>query len=664
MRDLAEPGRSAPGSPDSAPADHHTIGPHSALLSAAATGAAVLSYGCALVMAHLLSAPAYSDFAAAQMLLGVCGLVAGALTPLPLVQVVRTAPRGSEARRRGLAFAYAVSAAAGLVAAGVTGAMTAVFASTAVVAAVGASAFLLFLVTPLWGWLQGELQFLRFAVTSVAEVGARVAFSVAAVLLGWGAGGALTGFGIGAALVLLVLPGALRRDLAWRPGSVTEKSRWKETGDIALTQMAVATLATTDILLVAILEPESAQEAAGYQALSTLSKAPIYVAVGAVAVVFPLLRSSRVPTHDILVTTLRSFFLLALPVTATVATAPTALVSLILPQRYVASIELLPMLAASGLGYAAVTVFATVLLGLRAYRRSHVGLLSAIAILPLSMLWGWRHDGLAGLAAGAGLGALVAGALMWLSAAPLLPPGTARRGLYALAVAGLFLGLLELARPHPLAWLVLVSLAGAAVVRAMRRTRPGPGPGTDTNADADGRLRILHLGSADPTMPGAAYRSRYIHEINCRLAQRDHVTVFVPHFPGCGDRTENGVRYVHVGMGRGRFRLPRLLGYLACLPAAARREPADVVVADFAVPLRMLRAGLWSARPTIGHRAVAAALDPRYSDDALLIGAVPPGWDRPAATDWDAVARRQRVVYVRSVRLGARDGDAQQEAGQ
>ncbi len=118
-------------------------------------------------------------------------------------------------------------------------------------------------------------------------------------------------------------------------------------------------------------------------------------------------------------------------------------------------------------------------------------------------------------------------------------------------------------------------------------------------------LRVLHLGFEDPAMPGAGGGSLRTHEINRRLvADGMDVTVFTTRFPGCVDRVEDGVAYVHVGAGPSGSRLSRLLGYVLGLPAAVRRHVrssgADLVVEDFFAPFSSMAAPLWTRRPTIG----------------------------------------------------------------
>ncbi|MGH3546550.1 MAG: glycosyltransferase family 4 protein [Pseudonocardiaceae bacterium] len=105
-------------------------------------------------------------------------------------------------------------------------------------------------------------------------------------------------------------------------------------------------------------------------------------------------------------------------------------------------------------------------------------------------------------------------------------------------------------------------------------------------------------------MPGAGGGSLRTHEINRRLVNDQHqmtVTVLTTRYPGCTDRVQDGVRYVHVGIGSGRFRLTRLLGYVLRLPFTVYRErTVDLVVEDFFAPFSTMAAPLWTGRPTIG----------------------------------------------------------------
>ncbi|MFP3835810.1 hypothetical protein, partial [Chryseobacterium sp. SIMBA_028] len=89
---------------------------------------------------------------------------------------------------------------------------------------------------------------------------------------------------------------------------------------------------------------------------------------------FPLLRRPGVDVSRVLAAAFASFGQLAVVAFAIIATAPHAMAGLIIPEKYHGSLALLPWLAAAGLGYAVLTVLATLLLALRAYRRCQLGL--------------------------------------------------------------------------------------------------------------------------------------------------------------------------------------------------------------------------------------------------------------------------------------------------
>ncbi len=135
-------------------------------------------------------------------------------------------------------------------------------------------------------------------------------------------------------------------------------------------------------------------------------------------------------------------------------------------------------------------------------------------------------------------------------------------------------------------------MRGADAVPA-RVEQPDGGPAS---------LRVLHLGFEDPLMPGAGGGSLRTREIDRRLAADGmQVTVLTTRWPGCVDGEYDGVRYEHVGIGPGRNRLTRLLGYVAALPFAVRRHrDADIVVEDFLPPFSSMAVPLWTRRPVVG----------------------------------------------------------------
>jgi O-antigen/teichoic acid export membrane protein len=436
------------------------VAKHSALLAVSAGMVGLLSYLCTLLMAHLLPTVEYTQYAAAQMLVGIVGIVAHALVPLPLAALVRRHARGTIDRRDGMAFATLVSVVAGLVAGLLTGGITAAFAPWPVALAAGVGSLVLFTVAPAQGWLQGELRFTRYAVASVLEVGVRLAFSAVAVLLGWGAAGAIVGFAVGG-LVLVSGPLQMLRDVSFHPHVLREKVRWAETGDIALVQFVVSVLVGADVVLVALLGSGLPAEA-GFQALATLAKGPVYVAAGTVLVSFPLLRAGA---KHVLGPALHQFEILALCAAVALATAPTPLVMLFLPRQYLEATALLPWLAAAGLGYGSITVIATVLLALRMTRRTYLALAGATVCLAAGLGVGWAVDGVTGFAVGAGVGALSATLLLCALAAPAAPDGTFRDTVKSVLVAAVLLVVLLLTERVPLLWLACAAIGGALALR-------------------------------------------------------------------------------------------------------------------------------------------------------------------------------------------------------
>lgn len=484
-----------------------SIARNGVLLSAGSGLIGVLSYVVTLIMANALAPADFSQFAAAQMMLGMVGTVTSALVPLPLAQAVVAHPPGSVERRDAMAFAALVSVLVGLLAALVTGIVAAGLGSALTAVFVALSAFVLFIGAAPSGWLQGELRFVRYTVKSVGEVVIRLVFSLVVALLAWGAAGAVLGFAMGG-LALLVTPWAFFRDLTWRPKVLRQKWRWAETSDIAVTLCVISVLVGIDVVLVAFLDGGS-DAAAGFQALASLAKAPVYVAAGTVLVVFPLLRRPGVDVPAVLADALRSFGQLALLACAVIATAPYALVALVMPARYSPSFALLPWLALSGLGYATLSVLATILLGVRAYRRCQLGLAASSLLVAAGLLIGWVWNGVPGLALGCAVGALTSAGVLTVIAWPLLPPGSGRMAAKGFAAAACLAVLLKLADHSVLLWLMAVALTGLVVLAGLnkksrsdkpRRLRAGrSGPAAGQILQAVGRRRAVNA-SVEPAV--------------------------------------------------------------------------------------------------------------------------------------------------------------------
>ncbi|WFR84306.1 glycosyltransferase family 39 protein [Arthrobacter sp. Y-9] len=448
------------------------VGHSSSFLAVSAGVVGMVSYACSLLMANMLETPDYTMFAAAAMLIGIVGVVAAALVPLPLSHVVAVHPEGSKGRRDGIAFSVFVSCIAGIAAAALTGGLTLLLATPTLAVAVALGSFAIFIVTAPAGWLQGELRFTWYALRTIGEVTLRLFFSLLVLAMAWGAGGAVTGFVVGALGGLLV-PRAFYRDVRWRPQVLREKWRWAETSDIASVLCVVSVLVGIDVVMVGFLDGGSAA-AAGFQALSTIAKGPVYVAAGTALVAFPLLRTPGVNVGAVLRDAFAAFGQLAVMAFAIIATAPHLLVGLAIPQKYHDSLDFLPWLAASGLSYAVLMGLSTILLALRAYRRCQVGLACACLLVGGGLWVGWRMNAVTGMAVGCAIGAMLAALVLVVLARPILLTANPGRvaGRYALYAVALVVVLAVASILNPIVWLLLAAVAGIAVLAHQRESLP------------------------------------------------------------------------------------------------------------------------------------------------------------------------------------------------
>lgn len=113
-----------------------------------------------------------------------------------------------------------------------------------------------------------------------------------------------------------------------------------------------------------------------------------------------------------------------------------------------------------------------------------------------------------------------------------------------------------------------------------------------------GRPRILHLGYEDPRKPGAGGGSVRTLEINRRLADDFDIVVACARFPGCEPWEEDGVRYVHLGVGTGRD--VSAATYFASQRRAIGRYRPDLVVEDFGAPISTWGLPRTTSVPVIG----------------------------------------------------------------
>jgi O-antigen/teichoic acid export membrane protein len=472
---LARPAHAAPVA--AAPEPARTIATRTTLLAMSASVVGALSYGCTLLLTNALAPAEFAIFAGGQMILTTVGTGANALVPMPLARELTAAGADTARDRRAVGFAAALAVVAGLVAAVVATLIACSFADLPDAVAIGASALALCLLTPALGWLQGRQRFGSYAAVSVAQVVVRTgASAVLCLVFGFGAMAGLVAFAVGALSVLMaVLPG-MAGDLRFTPALLRDRTRWRFTTGTAATLVTTSSLVGADVVIAAALGRGDVATS-GFQALSTLSKGPVFLAAGTVLVVLPALGRGADRDGETVRVALRSFCRIAFLAAVVIATAPAPLVSIMLPHRYETAIPLLPALAVSGLAYSVIVVLSAVLLGLGAHGRVAASLVFASAVIPAAAVMGWQADGVRGLAVWTAAASVAAALAQVVAVADKLPNGTALPTLVIAAVAAAEAAALTQLERWPLLWVACVIAAAAATLGAPRlRRRPSARP--------------------------------------------------------------------------------------------------------------------------------------------------------------------------------------------
>jgi O-antigen/teichoic acid export membrane protein len=436
-------------------------------VTAGTVGAAALNYSFTLLLTLLLSGDDFAVFAAGQALLLVAGTVAAAGVPWVLAQAIARSGRSPGDRSFLLRFAFAANGTQGVIAAGVLCAMALSFADAAVLAALATATVSVFLSTVAVGWAQGLERFRLLAALVTGEVVVKVALGAALVELGAGPAGAIAGACAGASIVLIAALIAMRGDLVARPRRHPIAGLMRGTLGMVSVQALVTGVAVVDLVLsVALLGGNS--QLAGYTLAATLGRAPLFLGLALSLAVFPAL--SRNPSDGRLAArSLRTLLAMALPLLVVAATAPAAVLDLVLPAKYAASSHYLPYTLCSGTAFAIATLQVGWLKAIGAFgaclRLLLAGTLAAIAAVAAGALLG----GMTGVAVGAlagSLGLVAALARFCLRRWP--DAGWALAG--ALAAPALALPVLLLARPHVVLWSVAVVAFAAYAALRLRET--------------------------------------------------------------------------------------------------------------------------------------------------------------------------------------------------
>jgi glycosyltransferase involved in cell wall biosynthesis/O-antigen/teichoic acid export membrane protein len=573
-------------------------------MTVAAVLVGAMNYAYSTSLTWLLPAHAYSVFVSGQVLLTVCGTIAGAWLPWLIAQTIAESPEHALGRRASISFAAVLGCLQGVVAAVIVFTAAGQFSSRPTQLLLGGSALLIFFSAVSVGYLQGLERFSLLATFLVGEVTVKVAFGLLFVLAGGGTAGALAGFALSSLVVISGGALVMRGDLRWCNVLLRRRDLWRRAGWLLGIQAGIVVFVNLDVLLASALVAPGA-DLARFQVSTILGRIPLPLTVALATAVFPELSASRASSGAALGTSARFFLRTTMPVAMVIATMPQAVIDLLFPSSYGGISALLPTTTATGVLLSAVYLIAIVLLAGRRFRLAASLLATGLALHAATIIAGLTLGGIRGLAIGATVGgACMLALLLSRGTKPLLhldrPLGTA-------IMLGLTATVLVLLRHSPIAWCMGAGLALAASAwRVVRHGRAGEQQTPQPPAEPEDRpvsaettpLRILHLAFDDHRFPGSGGGAVRTFEVNRRLAQRHDVTVVTLNYKGAEQRIEEGIRYVQVGIPHGYF--GRIISYLLCLPLALRRYPSDLVVEDFTPPISTALVPLWTRRPVVG----------------------------------------------------------------
>ncbi|MGN6599180.1 MAG: lipopolysaccharide biosynthesis protein, partial [Actinomycetes bacterium] len=365
-------------------------------LTLASVVVGLLNYAFTLGLTRLMSPVVFGHVAAAQSLILVSGTLATSSVPWVVASVL--ARQGNDERARGqvIGFSLLVNFGQALVAALVTATLAAPFLPPAALAALVSAVLAVFLATTPAGWLQGMRHFRALAALRVVEVIVKLGAGLALVALAPTATHALLGVFAGSAVIVVVGAWLMRSDLALTSVSLRVGDLWRASlGNVGV-QGLVAVLASTDVVLVALLD--GGPGAGSYQAATVLARVPVFVAGAVATAVFPHLAAAGGGTGREHRHAQTMYLLLAVGYTIGLVTAPAVLVSSLFPQSYDQVGELLPWLAVSGLSVGLINLVTTYFQAATRYRQSMTVEVVAVVVHVGLLALGFHLGGILGVA--------------------------------------------------------------------------------------------------------------------------------------------------------------------------------------------------------------------------------------------------------------------------
>lgn len=445
-------------------------------LAASGVVVGLVNYGYSLAMTRLLAPELFADFAAAQSLLLVCGTLATSSMPWVVARVLADPARSGDERRQAIWFSLVVNLAQGVVAAVVICAIGARFLGAGSLVAVAVASIAIFLITTPGGWFQGTARFGQLAFFRVLEVVVKLVVGVALVLAGADDTGALTAVAVGALVVVAAGMVRMRADLRWTPGALRVRSLWQNSlGNVGV-QGLVAVMASTDVVLVAVLDGGS-PASGSYQASAILGRVPVFLAGALAAAAFPTLVAHTAAARQVRTASTAAYGWLAGAYALALVCAPAVLVGVVFPGSYGLVDEVLPWAAVAGLLMGAINLVTTFFQASARYGFAIRVLAVASGLHLVVLAAGWAVADVQGVAVASPV--VPAAALAVLLSSPvahLARPrlGTALRCAAAVAVAA---AALLLTRPWWPLWLAVATAVGLLALHRALTAAPGRRPG-------------------------------------------------------------------------------------------------------------------------------------------------------------------------------------------
>lgn len=353
------------------------IGRGSAALVVVTLIAGVVNYVYTTGMAALLTPAEFVVFVAAQALLFMIGTAASAGVPWflarRLADTIDAAPANAA-----VSFSLVVNTLLAVVASAVALIVVGSLGSPAEAGAAGIAAAAVCIGSTTVGILMGRGRAVALSAFRFGEVMGRAIFGAIAVLVGFGAAGAIGATAVGSLFFLIPLIPALTQ---YRPSvdGLRRGNWWQALGGHVSVQLALAIFAAVDIIVVTTLDMGT-EEAAGYQLAMTIGRIPFFYALALGVAAFSSLVHR--PEHDTSHTLLRRYLIAALPVTMIAATVPSSMLQSVFPDLAETVSEILPIAALTGL-----VLGGCALLTVRFQAAERLGLISLLLLTAAALLF-------------------------------------------------------------------------------------------------------------------------------------------------------------------------------------------------------------------------------------------------------------------------------------